>query len=505
MVDVNKNIIEIDISDKPDSYFLDAVNLNDMAQIIQDRMALHSDSLAQCLNYTVISLTDSIVDIPLPTPTRADINATAPEQKDLLLFALSVSNDPSYYDLCLASGPALGTENHSSTILCYNNYSARDISCLAGLQHSGDILRPGGVLLHSIRSTGPLSLEEEGNPFVVFLSGYNRQPLHKYKKQRPAVLLVNHATKSLYLIPVPLDEATIGQGTICCPVVVQRMYNERNLPVFRVCVLARPPTVDNCSAAGRTLEGGQAAFNTAVRTARDMIIAAKVSRKAENAIQKKPKDEVDSLQEDISSLVVDDELAAVPLAERHQLVLLAEDGVVVNPRDFKPSFSIYFSTRLSLTSASPSMDKKVDSGATILPICFGQVLQGPFILALGKGVQVDPQAKVPSFLELSKLYQTSTAVVCVVSDRMLDTARLLNPYLRINGLAILQPLKGVLKMDTGVLDDSKKRQEWMEEVGGNCVTAIAGPCAIVVVQILENYFFYRGVSFCFVESIWRVY
>lgn len=291
---------------------------------------------------------------------------------------MSVSNDPSYYDLCLASGPALGAKNHSSTILCYNHFCAgEDISCFAGLRHSGDIVRSGGVLLHSIRCTGPQSLEEEGK---------------------------------------------------------------------------------------------------------------------------------ESLEEGVSNLAADKALEVVTVVgERHPLVLLAEDGVCVNPRDFKPSFSIYFSNRLSLTSATPSMDKNVDLRATILPICFGQVLHGPFLLALGKDVRVDPGEKVPSFLELSKMYQSCTAVVCIVSDRMLDTARLLNPYLRINGLVILQPLQGALKMDPGVLDDSKKRKEWMEEVGGNCITAIAGPCAIVVVQILENYFFYRGVSFCVVKRCWRVY
>jgi len=74
-------------------------------------------------------------------------------------------------------------------------------------------------------------------------------PLHRYAAQRPSVLLVNHRDRVLFLTPVPLDQATIGEATFSCPVVCWRASNDE----LTVTVLANPPCAESIFACGQNL------------------------------------------------------------------------------------------------------------------------------------------------------------------------------------------------------------------------------------------------------------
>ena len=76
----------------------------------------------------------------------------------------------------------------------------------------------------------------------MFISGYQSTRITRFLGTHPALLVANHVEKVifssndlvfhlaliklywqvLYIIPVPLDAATIGDATICCPLVIKR-------------------------------------------------------------------------------------------------------------------------------------------------------------------------------------------------------------------------------------------------------------------------------------------
>jgi hypothetical protein len=71
---------------------------------------------------------------------------------------------------------------------------------------------------------------------------------------------------------------------------------------------------------------------------------------------------------------------------------------------------------------------------------------------------------------------------------MTDNARnLAGPY-RINALFIVQPSEG-----SGP-KDNKDIPSFLDSVNVNAVTALAGPQSLVVVQVSEKYYFYRGIA-----------
>lgn len=471
-------IVELDLSSKPDSYFLDAVNLSEVGEVLHERRDQHQDSLGQCANYAIASITDNVIDIPFPS--------SFPEN-DILLFALAQSYDPSYFDTCIASSPS--ADRPLSTILCYNYRSNNAVPSISRLVHSGDKIKVS--LLHSVNLAGLPSPTDSPDPFVVFVSGYSKNPLHKYKKQRPALLLVNHETQTCYLVPVPLDQATIGEGTICCPLVGRRMLNEQQKTIFRFTILPNPPIVCDLSAGGERLPDGQESINKAIDMSNNILADYK-----NNAFVYDPKKEKSVAKSEEVALANKMEKALNDETFKNQksqlLTLIYEDDLRADPQFFQPTFSLSFGKGLTIP-VGVSTIPALNPDATILPICLGGLLEGPTLLVLGQSLKTFGTVAPQSHQQLSSLYSNSTAIMCLVSDRMLDAARQLNPQQRINGLFILRPVKGAPGND--ILDDSNKRRDWIEEVGGNCVTALSGPNSIVVVQILDNYFFYRGVSF----------
>jgi hypothetical protein len=53
---------------------------------------------------------------------------------------------------------------------------------------------------------------KENQVFVLSVIGYNKVQLRKFNEQHPAVILVNYETKTLSIVPCPLDFATMGDN-----------------------------------------------------------------------------------------------------------------------------------------------------------------------------------------------------------------------------------------------------------------------------------------------------
>ena len=66
-----------------------------------------------------------------------------------------------------------------------------------------------GSLLHFIDYNESM---KENQLFVLTVIGYDKVQLRKFKEQHPAVILVNYETRTLSIVPCPLDFATMGDN-----------------------------------------------------------------------------------------------------------------------------------------------------------------------------------------------------------------------------------------------------------------------------------------------------
>lgn len=171
---------------------------------------------------------------------------------------------------------------------------------------------------------------------------------------------------------------------------------------------------------------------------------------------------------------------------------IAKDNAIIATRSVTlPSFfdlektqNIKFGTGLEFKSDGV-LQQNTEPSAVVLPTIFGSQLQGPILLATGT-----VPSNVP-FVDKRKLldyYDTLDNIVVIADDTMTDNARNLASTYRINALFIVQ------------LDpESKPKNDHdvlllLNSANINAVTALAGPQSLVVVQIDDKYYFYRGLA-----------
>lgn len=125
------------------------------------------------------------------------------------------------------------------------------------------------------------------------------------------------------------------------------------------------------------------------------------------------------------------------------------------------------------------------TSAIVLPCIFGSKLQGPVLLATGT---IPSNVPFTNENSLRDYYKDLNNVVVIVDDRMTDNARNLATSYRLNALFILQ-----LRMPS----DPNKTDDILSLLNSaniNAVTALAGPQSLVLVQIYNKYYFYRGIA-----------
>jgi hypothetical protein len=146
---------------------------------------------------------------------------------------------------------------------------------------------------------------------------------------------------------------------------------------------------------------------------------------------------------------------------------------------------ISFGTGIEFKLPNEKLPTKIQPSAVVLPCVFGSQLQGPVLLATGT-----IPSNVP-FLDESALrdyYEQLKNIVVIVDDRMTDNARNLATSYRINALFIVQ---------LNPENEPKNTDDVLSLLNSaniNAVTALAGPQSLVLVQISDKYYFYRGLA-----------
>ncbi|KAJ3384405.1 hypothetical protein HDU92_003596 [Lobulomyces angularis] len=430
------SVKEINISDKPSTFFIDNAKLNDLGDVLLERLQLHKNTLQEIVEYTLILPNDSIIEIPW-------------KQDSIVLFALSI-RQPTYYDLCIG--------NENGDVITYNSKKSRSFS---GLLHSGDIIK-NDTLLQTVRTDSNVPTQCEA---VVFVSGYNYTQLNRYEKFRPSVLVANHELKLLYLTTIPLDLSSVGKATLCCPLV----YESNIDGTIKIKILPTPPKAEQIFASGSSLPGATLSFQRSITISKSLQqeftgMSTQESLHTFESVKK---------EEDIVSELLKD--------VEEGLTLIVENGCDASEiaAAYNPTTVLRYGLGLSVAKEYTFVNEE----EFIFPLCLGNVLQGGNVLALGK-------PWVGSKVNVSKLIdEQSLGIIFVVSDKMSDQAVKLNPHLRCNNsLFILIPSNTKkLKFST-----HKSLVEFMNNLNINSIQSLAGPCSFVVVKINSKYFFYRG-------------
>jgi hypothetical protein len=327
--------------------------------------------------------------------------------------------------------------------------------------HSGDIMDTSD-LLHHIKIDQRL---RAGKEFAVFVSGYERTKLIRFQDRNPVVMIANHAEKALYIVPVPLDAASIGDATICCPLVFKREGDSL------ICSILPTPTTDldkMCS--GSSLRS--TSFNEAIQRAEWTISApiAPISRSLVPIIDTNPDaSPLDNLSLDSTkpNLVFVTQTTILP-------PLIATDTAQI----------IRFGSGLEIMSRAEKPFPDSNPSVVVLPCIFGTRLEGPLLLATGKSPENVPFHDEQS---LRAYYENFKAAIVFVDERMTDNARNLATPWRINAIFVVQMVLEATPKDVDV-------KALLDLVNINAVTALAGPQSLVLVQISGKYYFYRGIA-----------
>lgn len=412
-----------------EDYFSNAVNLADLGEDVLDRMKQFSQISTFNNHYSIQQAPSSTFKVPI-------------HDNEIHIFAVS-QRTPSYYDLCL------GTAQSQTACWC-----AR--STFAGITHSGDN-NSGNTLLQHMRFVAG-AMDEL--PRTVFVSGYDYNKLRNYKAYNPLVLVANHKAKALYIIPVPLDAATIGDGTICCPLVIKKDPTDNTL----LCsVLASAATEEEKMCTGNTFRSEalptairRADFNLTVANTQPPVLPSETQDTTTTSVV---------TYNDIGKDIIIATYGATPSS-----IFLQETTQIVR-----------FGKGLQWSTGETTSHEE---SLTVLPCIFGGLLEGPMLLATG---QLPVGIPFQTGQDLRGYYEEAESIVVIVDDNMTDNARNLASNYRLNGLFILQKIgenPGDTVDVTPILD----------KVNINAITALAGPQSLVLVQLGTKFYFYRGLA-----------
>jgi hypothetical protein len=436
----SNNITEIDISMHPEEYFSNAVNLAELGEGTLERIKLFPHLRKFSEEYMIQQAPSPTFKVPL-------IN------DEIAIFAVS-KRAPTYYDLCIADS------GHNTS--CY-----AATSTFPGLVHSGD--NNSGLFLLQYIKTQTAALQEKG--YVLFVSGYSHTLLTKYKEENPLVLVANHQEKVLYVVPVPLDTASIGKAILCCPMVIKADKTDESL----ICsILPTPTTDDSLMCSGASLPS--ASFALAVDRANfdPTPTRANVDVQSLDLIMS----DAEPISESTSSSVKD----TLPLLHKTHLILATHTVTIPNVGHIEDTQIVRFGNGIEWVIGYDTAPLE-DRSPSVLPCILGGVLEGPLLLATG-----DTPRNLPFNREaLHQYYRDVKTITVIVDQGMTDNAKNLATMWRVNALFIVQVTGNKNLGESSVLP-------LLEDLNINAITALAGPQSLVLAQVGESFYFYRGIA-----------
>lgn len=278
---------------------------------------------------------------------------------------------------------------------------------------------------------------------------------------------------------MPLDAATIGDAVVCCPLVIKRDGDSL------VCSILASATTDR-----KAIHRGQSSpvISEAIQRA-EFTISQPTAATRGNVItlkRKLPTDiHIDPKKIRVKKHTALDSEIIPQITAKVNVVIATNSATLPSLLSLESTQIIRFSTGLCFELQNGLRNSDTQKSAVVLPCIYGSQLQGPVLLATGT-----TPSNVPFLDELAlrDYYKQVNDVVVVVDDRMTDNARNLAPSYRINALFILQLNPEIEPKSTEDI------LGLMNSANINAVTALAGPQSLVLVQMFDKYYFYRGLA-----------
>lgn len=338
---------------------------------------------------------------------------------NIIAFTATDKGNGNYFDFVLY---------HLTSTIASCDYSNKQIP---GYKHSGDNMS-GKCLLHYICS----STNKNKKVCALGVVGYRRKELRTFVEQNPSIVVVDETSEILYVIPCPLDVATVEDGTFATLATIQRIDNKLNFSILR-----KPIVINNVDTGCTNNEVKKVVNATIVEHCTDNVRASVVTRS------------------EIKRIHTDLDLPETLHFIQKGVNTEYDDKCFVFGRGLTWS-DMYMPTDPDVITLSP----------------FG-ILRGPALISLQQAYIGTIDMDEVTFL--SALDRVT--IVIEINDKWLESAVKINDVL-INACIILH-----IPVTTDVLQAMKK-------VCISGVSAIAGPLATIIVCCDEKYYWYRGIA-----------
>lgn len=402
-----KGVIRHDISNINKSNFLSSAKISELSDITSTYCSKFTE-LHGIKSYNIqYAKPGDIIHLPL--------------SNEIMTFIATDKQDASFFDF---------TAYINNKVLTYNNKR------IDGLEHSGDV----GKLLHHVKGFNNVS---NGTHIVLAVVGYNKKFLRSFINQQPVVYLVDHTEQTIFIVPCPLDQATIGDSTLSG--IVYAVKNERTLD----CVILNSPVKVND-------------VNTGDLNPRTLSCIQHAILQGRNILENPPIESSISNSETLPDVDISKGEPFIKIQEPldNSIPYFVQSGV---KKFYNFNTPIYFGQGYS--PVSENLD-------VALPHVFGTI-SNISACSLGQISKIN--------LDVKSLTNRSLSIV-EVNDKWLDITP---PSCLTAGNCIMI----ITPYESGVIADIQKL------INNLCVnaTCMAGPNSVVLVNVDEKLYWYRGV------------
>ena len=343
-----------------------------------------------------------------------------PISSEIMTFIATDKQDSNFFDF---------TAYINNKVLTYSN---RNID---GLQHSGDV----GKLLHHVKGFNSVS---NGTHIVLAVVGFNKKFLRSFINQQPVVYLVDHTEQTIFIVPCPLDQATIADSTLSG--IVYAVKNERTLD----CVILNSPVKVNDVNTGDSSLRTLSCIQDAIMQGRNIL---------QNPIIESPTTNVETLTSFDTSKAT---LFKIQKPLDNSIPYFVQSGLKKLCNFKNP---IYFGQGYSMVS---------ENSDVALPHIFGTI-SNISACSLGQKSKLD--------FDVKSLTNSNLSIV-EVNDKWLD----------ITPSSCLTTGNCIMIITSSDTRDIADIQKFINNLCVNA-TCMAGPNSIVLVNIDEKLYWYRGI------------
>ena len=357
------------------------------------------------------------------------------------IFAIwGAERNPNFFDAQMMT--------KSGLLNCWNRKDG-----VSGLKHSGDIVQNHNGKTYFIHHNVFHENKLPHQVYAIAAVGYTNKPLYLWQSACPCIMLVDHDTQSLNVVPFSLERATIQNSTLIAPVVFKISGNEMLWHV-----LSEPLTDTN-------VDTGQFSnrFKEKMNYAHDMF-----DRWFDSGISQGDPPDISPIQPINSAPTTNTQSDT---QQSYNMIEMVQDGLSIELQE--DSFQLSFGVSLGkyFPTSAPSM---------LLPICSGFAIGHP-ALALGQRSSLSF-----SLQEYKNILNRAKCIIIHVSDGWKDSIM----------QAVVDKINGIMIFHTKktLSIDKTTREVEINDISIPCARFMGSMSLIFLKTLNGMTYLYRGSS-----------